>query len=352
MPEFIRRLHCGDSLQVLREHVPSESVALVYLDPPFNSGRLYSARPGAGTQPAAFSDTWTWTRESEADLAFVRESGPPALDAFLKFAARNNGTGTGAYLVMMSARLLELGRVLRTEGSVYLHCDPSASHHLREIMDTVFGSGNFRSEIIWKRTSSHSRARRFGPVHDSILFYTKSGNYTWIPVHTRYSEDYVSRFYRHSDPDGRLFQSDNMTASGIRTGESGKPWRGIDPAARGRHWAIPRNHLDDPEIPTGTLEALDYLDSAGRISWPKDDGGVPRLKRYLDEMPGSEAQDVVLDIPPLSAKSAEKLGYPTQKPLALLERIIGASSNPGDLVLDPFCGSGTAAVAAEKLGRQ
>jgi site-specific DNA-methyltransferase (adenine-specific) len=183
-----------------------------------------------------------------------------------------------------------------------------------------------------------------------MLFYTKSDSYTWNKIYSRYDDAYINKHYRYKDQDGRPYQAGDLMAEGLRSGDSGKPWRGVNPAARGNHWAIRRSFLDDPDIPENTQEALDYLDSAGRIHWPAK-GGVPRIIRYLDEMPGMVAQDVIFDINPLSAKSAEKLGYPTQKPLALLERIIKASSNPGDTVLDPFCGSGTALEAAEKHGR-
>jgi site-specific DNA-methyltransferase (adenine-specific) len=348
---FVRRLHYGDNLQVLREHVPSESVDLVYLDPPFNSKRLYNVYIDEETQTQAFDDTWKWGGEAEADLAFVREEGPPSLDGLLHALRETAGDGTGAYLAMMAARLLELRRVLKPTGSIYLHCDPTASHHLREIMDAVFGRANFRNEIIWKRTSAHSKAKKFGAVHDDLLFYTKSDRYTWNTVHAEYDKKYIDQKYRHEDDDGRLYRLGDLTGPGKSSGDSGKPWKGVDPTAKGRHWAIPRTLLAKECLPDDILDALDMMDSLGRVYWPKE-GGVPQLKRYLDEMPGSEASDVITDIPPVNSMAAERLGYPTQKPVALLERIISASSNPGDFVMDPFCGCGTAIEAAEKLGRQ
>jgi site-specific DNA-methyltransferase (adenine-specific) len=258
--------------------------------------------------------------------------------------------GLSAYLVMMAVRLFELRRVLKNTGSIYLHCDPTAGHYLKVLMDSIFGVGNFRNCIVWKRTSAHSDTKGWGRIQDNILYYTMSDNYTWNKVYAEYSEDYVRRFFKYRE-NGRIFRASDLTAQGKRAGDSGKPWRGFDPTARARHWAIPRDFLDDGKLPENSLAALDYLDSIGRIYWPPK-GKVPALKRFLDEAKGGPVQDIILDIPPLSRNAKEKLGYPTQKPLALLERIIGVSSNPGDVVLDPFCGSGTAMEAAEKLGRQ
>lgn len=350
---FLRQLHYGDNLQVLREYIASDSVDLIYLDPPFNSKRLYNVYLNSEAQATAFNDAWTWTNETEADLDFVRKSGPIDLDDFLLFARRNSGDDMGAYTVMMSARLIELNRVLNFSGSIYLHCDPTASHYLKIIMDSIFGKENFRNDIIWKRTSAHSDAKKFGAVHDNLLYYTKSSDYVWNEVFFNHDEDYLKKKYNKIDPDGRRFQDGDLTAAGTTaSGSSGKPWRGIDPTLKGCHWAIRRTFLHDPNIPQNTQEALDYLDSVGRIYWPKKIGGLPRIKRYIDETPGMTAQDVITDINPINARARERLGYPTQKPVSLLERIISISSKPNDLVLDPFCGCGTAIEAAEKLGRQ
>jgi len=219
-------------------------------------------------------------------------------------------------------------------------------------MDSVFGKQNFRNEIIWKRTSSHNSAKRWGPVHDVILFYTKSDSYLWNRIGQPYDESYVAEFYRYEDSRGK-FQLGDLTGAGTRAGESGLPWRGVNPTDAGRHWAV-------PAIPTHSAEAiqsltvqqrLDALDELGLISWPKK-GEIPRFRRYFDPQRGAPAQDIVTDIAPLSPHAKERLGYPTQKPLALLERIVRASSNEGDLVLDPFCGCGTTIHAAHKLNRQ
>lgn len=241
---------------------------------------------------------------------------------------------------MMANRLLELHRVLKPTGSLYLHCDPTASHYLKMVLDAVFSGANFQNELVWKRTSARSDSHRWNQIHDTIFFYTKSSRFTWNTQYTDYDPAYLEKFYRFIEPEtGRRYASDNLTAAGTREGSSGQPWRGISVKAKGIHWKY-------------KIETLEKLDKEGRILWPDKSAGVPRYKRYLDEMPGVAIQSVITDISPLSAQSAEKLGYPTQKPLALLERIIAASTNEGDVVLDPFCGCGTAIHGAEKLKRR
>ncbi len=244
-----------------------------------------------------------------------------------------------AYLVMMAQRLVELHRVLKPHGSLYLHCDPTASHYLKMVLDVIFDPRNFRNEIIWKRTSAHSSAERYGPVHDVILFYGKTHPRTWNKQFQPYDEKYISDFYNKVDATGRRYRLDNLTGSGIRHGDTGETWEGVNPTHSGRHWMYPRAQLDE-------------LKKQGRIYFPKKSGGVPAYVRYLDEMPGVPLQDVWTDVAPIGAQAAERLGYPTQKPEALLERIITASSNEGDVVLDPFCGCGTAVHVAEKLHRR
>lgn len=341
------RLYYGDNLDILRDrdYFPNACVDLIYLDPPFNSSRSYNVlfKDESGRQSdaqiTAFEDTWHWGETAERTLTDLLQEAPhavgAAMNAMLEIVGRNQMM---AYLVMMTARLVELHRVLKPTGSLYLHCDPTASHYLKIILDTIFGAGNFRAEIIWKRTSAHNSAKRPGPIHDVILMYSKSNAYTWNAVWTAYDESYTEQFYRHVDPDGRRYQLSDLTGSGTRNGETGEIWRGINVTAKGRHWMRPPSELDE-------------LDKQGRIFWPPK-GTVPSYKRYLDEMPGVSLQDVWDDIPPVQAHAKELLGYPTQKPLALLERIIASSSNPGDVVLDPFCGCGTAVAAAQKLGRQ
>jgi site-specific DNA-methyltransferase (adenine-specific) len=244
-----------------------------------------------------------------------------------------------AYLSMMAVRLLELHRVLKATGSLYLHCDPTASHYLKILLDAVFGPENFLSEVIWKRTGTHSSARRWGPVHDVILMYAKcEGQHLWNRPYVPYSERHLESHYRKTDEQGRRYEHGELTGAGTRRGKSGEPWRGFDVTSIGRHW-------------TTTVDRLEELYAEGRIYLPTD-GGWPRLIRYEDESKGRAVGDVWEDIPPINMRARERLGYPTQKPLALLERIIAASSNEGDLVLDPFCGCGTTVHAAQKLNRR
>src|SRR5258708_6312952 len=340
-------LFYGDNLFILREHIANESVDLIYLDPPFNSSRNYNVlfKDEHGTeseaQITAFEDTWHWNLAAEAAYSELLTEAPDHVAKMIESLRDFIGTNQMmAYLVMMAARLVELHRVLKPTGSLYLHCDPTASHYLKIILDTIFDVRNFRNEIVWKRTSARSDSHKWNHIHDTILFYTKTNKYTWNTQYTPYDQEYTDSFYRNVEKDtGRRFTLSDLMAAGIRHGSSGKPWRGIDPNTRGNHWKY-------------SVERLDELDQEGRIYWPEKEGGVPRYKRYLDEMQGVAVQTIITDIPPLSAQSAEKLGYPTQKPIALLERIISASSNPGDMVLDPFCGCGTAIAAAQKLGRK
>ena len=356
------RLYFGDNLDILRQHVADESVDLIYLDPPFNSNATYNVlfRERSGEESAAqitaFEDTWHWGWESETAFQDVVVNGPEKvgnlLSALRGFLGQNDMM---AYLTMMAQRMIELHRVLKPTGSIYLHCDPTASHYLKLLLDAVFGAHNFRNEIVWKRTSSHSGSKRWGPIHDTILFYSATDGYLWNNVYQAYDTSYLDRFYRFRDGRGRYRLSD-LTGAGTRSGDSGLPWRGIDPTDAGRHWAVPNDVLrnDFPSVDLSELstqEKLDLLDRAGRVYWPER-GSVPQRKRYVDESPGNPIQDIVADIAPIGAHARERLGYPTQKPEALLERIINASSNEGDVVLDPFCGCGTATVAAERLNRR
>lgn len=346
--DAVNYLYFGDNLDILRRFVKDESVDLIYLDPPFNSKRDYNAVfTGKGGQKAtaqvqAFEDTWSWDESAADAYDEVVFSGSNAQAAeYLKAMRALLGTNDMlAYLTMMTIRMIELHRVLKSTGSIYLHCDPTMSHYLKLMMDAVFGGRYFQNEIVWKRTSARSDSHRWNQVHDIVLLYSKSASYCWNPVFCEYDDDYVSKFYRHVESGtGRRYTLSDLMAAGTRNGSSGKPWRGIDPALKGNHWKY-------------QVEKLDILDAEGRIYWPEKEGGIPRYKRYLDEMKGVAIQSIVTDIQPLSAHAAERLGYPTQKPLALLERIINASSNEGDVILDPFCGCGTTITAAQKLNRQ
>lgn len=359
----MNKLYYGDNLDVLRRHIKDETVDLVYLDPPFNSNAtynvLYREQDGsrAAAQIKAFGDTWHWDRSAAQTYQEVVEAGgklSQTMQAFRLFLGDNDML---AYLTMMAPRLVELRRVLKSTGSIYLHCDPTASHYLKLLMDAVFGVANYRNEIIWKRTGAHGRTKRWGPIHDTLLFYTVSDAYLWNRVFADYDQSYVDGFYRFEDDHGR-YSIVSLDGPGTRSGSSGLPWRGVDPTNVGRHWEVPPDRALPAwfDHPLGyremtVQERLDVLDAAGLIYWPTR-GKKPRHKRYLDAAAGNPVQDIISDIRPISSQAKERLGYPTQKPEALLERIINASSNPNDLVLDPFCGCGTTVAAAQNTGRQ
>ena len=346
MADWRNKLYFGDNLTILREHVADESVDLIYLDPPFNSNATYNVlfREAAGelssAQIQAFDDTWHWTIEAELAYEEIVAGAPQdvvnLIGAMRGFLGRNDMM---AYLAMMTPRIIELRRALKPGGSVYLHCDPTASHYLKLLMDAVFGKTRFRTEIMWKRTSAHSDARQgrrqHGRIHDVILFYTKSDRWMWNTTYTKYDQDYVDESYRHvEEGTGRRYRLDNLTGPGGATkGNPAYEVMGIT-----RHWRYSRERMDE-------------LIAQGRVV-QSEDGNVPAYKRYLDEMPGVPLQDVWTDIPPIGSRARERLGYPTQKPEALLERVILSSSDEGGVVLDPFCGCGTAIAVAERLNRR
>jgi DNA modification methylase len=361
-------LYYGDNLTVLRERINEASVDLIYLDPPFNSQRSYDVRnrergeADGRANERAFKDCWTWDRVAERAFGEIMapDSGYPEALTILMAALRGSlgQHDMMAYLTMMAMRLVEMRRVLKAGGSLYLHCDPTASHYLKLILDAIFGIDNFRSEIVWKRTFAHGSALRWGDVHDILLFYTKSDRYAWNRVPQPYDESYLSSKYRFHDERGR-YRLVVLTAQGTRKGDSGRPWRGIDPTCKGRHWAVPKDAIDvlrreGAAIPEGLHDKLDLLFAHGLIRFPKKrDGraGVPEYKRYLGGS-GQPIQDIITDIPPINSQAQERLGYPTQKPVPLLSRIIEASSNAGDVILDPFCGCGTTVEAAQRLHRR
>jgi len=365
----MNKLYFGDNLEILRE-MDDERVHLICTDPPFNSGRDYNAFIGDSlAQKKAFTDTWTWdtaAQDTRADVekrAYTSDT-YKALDNCLKGndlvlqnAVSGNSGAMRAYLAFMGPRLAEMHRVLTPTGSIYLHCDPTASHYLKAVLDAVFGVDNFRNEIIWQRTNAHNDGKQYGRVHDTILFYSKSKQTVWNPVYIEHDPEYIKKAYRHQDERG-LYQVGDLNASGIRHGESGKPWRDVDPNAVGNHWRAPRREawpegVEPPENyeSLSVHEKLDVLDGSDLIYWPPN-GNIPRFKRYLSTSKGRRVHDVITDINPLTSKSKERLGYPTQKPIALYERLIIASSNEGDIVLDPFCGCGTTIDAAHTLNRR
>jgi DNA modification methylase len=343
----MNQLFFGDNLTVLREQIATESVDLIYLDPPFNSKRgynlLFKSPKGheSDAQITAFKDTWEWGIQAEQEFTELLHQPNTAVAEMIAALRRFlKETDTMAYLVMMANRLLELHRVLKPSGSLYLHCDPTASHYLKILLDSVFGDGCFINELIWRRTTTKSDykqgAKNWPRVHDIIFYYTK--DYKNLAVFNQpfsgYSEEYLEKFYKYQDGDGRRYTLDNLAAPG--RGMRGHPqyeFLGVT-----RFWRYNK-------------EKMQELFEQGRIVQAKP-GAVPRYKRYLDEMPGTAIADVWEDIRPVQGQANEYLGYPTQKPLALLERILQASSQPNDVVLDPFCGCGTSVHAAQKLDRR
>lgn len=312
------RIYWGDNLQVM-SHLLKEfrgKVDLVYIDPPFDSKAEYKKKiklagklinnDQSAFEEKQYGDIWT----------------------------------NDEYLQFMYERLVLSKELLTENGAFYLHCDSNRSHHLRCLLDEVLGQKNFRNEIVWQRTSARSDSQTFNQIHDSIYLYTRTDDFEFNPQYTPYDESYLDSFYRYKEPEtGRRFRVSDLMAAGTRNGSTGKRWRGIDPNERGNHWKY-------------KIETLEQLDAEGRIYWPKKENGVPGYKRYLDEMPGRLLQSIWTDISPISALAAEGAGYPTQKPESLVERIIRASSNPGDIVFDCFMGSGTTQAVAMKLGRR
>src|SRR3989344_553543 len=348
----------GDNLQILRDHIPTNTIDLIYLDPPFNSKSSYNIlfNEPSGEQSVAqihaFEDSWHWGMEAEKALKEILEKAPSEvvdmITAFDKLIKKNDMM---AYLVMMTVRLLELHRVLKSTGSIYLHCDPTASHYLKIVMDAIFGKDNFRNEVVWKRTFAHNDPARFGRNDDRILFYTKTDKYYFNPVLVKYDESYVEDFFKGKDEKG-IYQS--VVLTGPHTNAKDPAWKGYNPSQSGRSWSIPKRIInkivgEENANKMSTSEKLDLLFNNGYIILSKN--GVPRFKQYLSDMEGAPAQEIWTDIPPLSAQSSERLGYQTQKPRALLERIIKASGPPEGVILDPFCGCGTTLSACEFLNQ-
>ena len=364
-------LYYGDNLPIMREHIPDETIDLVYLDPPFNSARDYNVlfkqakKDENQAQITAFTDTWNWHKRTYDD--FFEDTRNAKLFDLMESLYRILGKSEiMAYLMMMGPRILELHRKLKSTGTLYLHCDPTASHYLKLMLDATFFAVNFMNEITWKRSSAHSDVKqgmsRCGRIHDILLVYKKGVQVVWNAVYTPYTPEYLQSEYRHVAQDGRRYKETDLTAAKPggdteyewhvkRIKNSEARWeadleneylypqedceyKAVRPY-RGRYWAYSKDNLVAFEKESKLVHR---------------ETGMPRLMQFADEMPGVPLQDVWDDIPP--ASGSEDQGYQTQKPLALLDRIITASSNPGDTILDPFCGCGTAVVAAEKLGRQ
>ena len=356
-----RTLWTGDNLDILRG-MNSECVDLIYLDPPFNSNQDYSAPVGSAAAGAAFKDTWSLSDLDVAWMGMIADE-QPAVHQVLLAAREAHGKGMQSYLCMMAIRLMEMRRLLKPMGSIYLHCDDAAGHYLKLLMDSIFSASNYRNHLVWRRATAHNDKYNYGRIVEHILYYGKTETPYWNgeAAHTPKTDEDLKRAYPMNDTFGPV-RSENLTGPNVRYGESGEPWHGYDVSARGRHWAPPRDghyaeYIEQQFIPgyrsiEGTHARLDALDAAGLIQHPTN-GVWPGLKRYAAADRGHSPQNLILN--PIGFtnynKGSEWVGYPTQKPLALLERIILASSNEGDMVLDPFCGCATACVAADKLGR-
>jgi len=337
----MNNLYYGDNLDILHRYIKGETVDLVYLDPPFNSNQsynvLFAEKDGAraAAQIQAFNDTWRWDQAAAALYEETVEAGGKVSDCMRAFHTFLGASDMLAYLTMMAPRLVELRRVLKPTGSLYLHCDPTASHYLKMLLDAVFGPGNFRNEVTWERFTFHADAQRWGRLHDILLYYARDDREAAFNTQRRpYGANYIKSHFR-ADDDGRLYSLDNPVGQGQGPA---RMFAGVmlEPPS-GTHWRY-------------SQERIDQMIAGERIIMTKS--GRPRMKRYLEEMPGQAIGDVWSDIPPINSQAAERLGYPTQKPVALLERIVRASSNEGDLVLDPFCGCGTTIAAAQSLGRR
>ena len=337
MPDNV--LYYGDNLDILRRYVADESVDLVYLDPPFNSNATYNVLfaehhgERAASQIKAFEDTWTWDVVAEWSYKQTVEGGGRVSKALQAFHTLLGPSNMLAYLAMMAPRLVELRRVLKPTGSIYLHCDPTASHYLKLLMDAVFGPEHFRGEICWQRSTAKGHAfTRYPSAQDTLLYYAKDDEPIWHTQYLPHREEYIESHYRNVEPEtGRRYTLGDCLNPNPDRPNLTYEWNGLT-----RVWRW-------------TPEKMQEMHDAGRLIYTKS--GMPRYKRYLDEMAGSAVTTVWTDIPPINSQAAERLGYPTQKPEALLERIISTSTNEGDVVLDPFCGCGTATVAAQKLGR-
>ena len=361
-----RTLFIADNLDIMRG-IDSETIDLIYLDPPFNTNKQYRAPISSLAAGASFKDIWTdedIKDEWHGQIAEEHE----VLYQIIQSAEMTYDKSMKIYLMAMAIRLFEMKRLLKPTGSIYLHCDPTASHYLKIVMDSLFGKQNFRNEIVWRRATAHNDPKRYGNNSDRLLYYSVRGQTTWngSAIAVPKSLDEIEKAYPLCDARGRYRSADLTGPShGSSSGESSQSWSGYDINARGRVWSAPltgayAKWIEDNLVPNyrsikGVHDRLDALDSAGLIYHPqKGRSGWPGLKRYAAADTGNPVQSLFADISGFTNynKGKEWTGYPTQKPLPLLERIIKASSNEGDIVLDPFCGCATACVAAEKLGRQ
>ncbi|MYH04468.1 MAG: hypothetical protein F4010_07040 [Cenarchaeum sp. SB0669_bin_11] len=324
-----RTIFTGDNLEILRGF-PNEFVDLIYLDPPFNSKHNYAAPIGSKAAGAAFKDTWTLQDVDVSWWGEIAETNT-ALYKALEAAKHTAGKSAMSYLIYMAIRILEMHRILKSTGSLYLHCDQTMSHYLKMVLDAIFDRDHFRNEIVWKRNNAHNDGKKYGRITDSILFYSKSNKYIWNTVYVPYSEEFILKSFRHQDEKGK-YSDQQLTAQSLQGG-------GYEYEFHGHHRVWKRS-----------LESMQQLEKDGKIHFPKKGLGIPRYKLYLKDALGIPLQNVWTDI--TMALGNERLGYPTQKPLALLERIIQASTRKDDMILDPFCGCATACSAAERLNRK
>lgn len=344
MSSWKNRLYYGDNYEVLQRYVESNTVDLVYLDPPFNSRQdynvLFAEKDGSrsSSQIRAFEDTWEWNIDAERSYEHILETiGGQVADVMRAFRTFLGSSDMMAYLAMMAPRLVQLRRVLKDTGSIYLHCDPTASHYLKMLMDAIFGPENFLNEIVWQRTSAHNDPSKYGRVHDVLLFYGKSATHVWNQQYDAPDDAYYQAHDFERDKEGRLYRKRDLTAPNHGSDSGQYAWKGKTPP-KGRMWSY-------------TKENMLRLEEEGRVVYTRT--GMPRLKIYSDALKGVPYQDVWSrsDLW-LNSAAQERLGYPTQKPESLLERIVKSSSNEGDVVLDPFCGCGTTIQVAQRLSRR
>jgi site-specific DNA-methyltransferase (adenine-specific) len=375
----MNRLYYGDNLDIMRRYIDKESVDLVYLDPPFNSSRNYNvifeqnSDDTAGAQIKAFEDTWHWDHIAAVAFKEIVEAGGQTSEVMRAFRSFLGESDMMAYLVMMAPRLVELRRCLKATGCLFLHCDPTACHYLKILLDAIFGKEMFRNEIVWRRTGSHGKVKRFGPLHDIILFYSKSNNYQWKFLKKPYMKGHVEEnFVKVGKRYRTNYYGNVLTGSGLRGGESGKIWKGFNPSAKGRHWAVPGALIQDLDEDLSGLTQHQKLDRLLEMGFIKIIEGQawPIYERFITETDGQAIGDIWAfqpytngtvfntdecideDVRWLSPQDQERLGYPTQKPEGLLSRIINSCTKNEDIVLDPFCGCGTTISVAQKLKRQ
>ena len=310
--------------------IDSETIDLIATDPPFNKGRDFHATPDSLAAGARFADRWRWEEDLQPEWLDQIEDDWPAVKAVVDAAKIASGMDTAAFLCWLGVRVIEMRRVLKPTGSIYLHCDDTAAAWIKALMDAVFGRAQFQADLIWNRAAENLSRRKYRRASEHLLFYSKSKDYTWNGAYLPHSEEYVAQSYRWSDDRGRY------TTTACQN-NADRPNMVYEFRGNTRQWRYSK-------------ETMERLDADGLLVFNKQ--GIPRRKLYLDDSPGVAVTTVWSDINVLQSRASERVGYPTQKPLALYERIVAASSNEGDMVLDPFAGCATTPIAAERLGRR